>query len=264
MSTGVDDPARPPAADEPGGAPVTDGAPQVTVGDLRESAGRRGHGVFRSLGPVVGPWVELVVVVALAFAAAYLVQWFVVKPYRIPSESMENTLLVGDRVLVARFWYRFSDPQRGQVIVFHPPGRGDEVIDKASTPANDLNFIKRVVGLPGEWVGGYRRQVWICPTRAARRAHADRRLHRARRAVHVVRAAPVLVPAGAARPLLRDGRQPRQLRRLAGDRHDPARLDPGPRVRHVLAPDPDRLAGLIDAGRRFRARPDLPTTIPPP
>ena len=103
-------------------------------------------------------------VVGLAFAAAYVVQWFVVKPYRIPSESMENTLLIGDRVLVSRFWYRFSDPERGQVIVFHPPGRGDEVIDKASTPANDLNFIKRVVGLPGEWVGGYKRQIWICPS----------------------------------------------------------------------------------------------------
>ena len=164
MSTGVDDPARPPSADEPGGTPVTEAEPQVTVGDLRESPARR-RGVFRSLGPVVGPWVELVVVVALAFAAAYLVQWFIVKPYRIPSESMENTLMVGDRVLVARFWYRFSDPERGQIIVFHPPGRGDEVIDKASTPATDLNFIKRVVGLPGEWVGGYRRQVWICPAR---------------------------------------------------------------------------------------------------
>jgi len=166
VSTGVDDPARPPSADEPGGTPVTDAAPQVTIGDLRENPGRR-RGVFRSLGPVVGPWVELVVVVALAFAAAYLVQWFIVKPYRIPSESMENTLMVGDRVLVARFWYRFSDPQRGQIIVFHPPGRGDEVVDKATTPATDLNFIKRVVGLPGEWVGGYRRQVWICPARPA-------------------------------------------------------------------------------------------------
>jgi len=151
VSTGVDDPARPPSADEPGGTPVTDAAPPVTIGDLRESPARR-RGVFRSLGPVVGPWVELVVVVALAFAAAYLVQWFIVKPYRIPSESMENTLMVGDRVLVARFWYRFSDVERGQIIVFHPPGRGDEVIDKASTPANDLNFIKRVVGLPGDRV----------------------------------------------------------------------------------------------------------------
>jgi len=79
VSTGVDDPARPPSADEPGGTPATGEPPQLAIDELRESAGRRrGHGVFGSLGPVVGPWVELVVVVALAFAAAYLVQWFVV------------------------------------------------------------------------------------------------------------------------------------------------------------------------------------------
>ena len=41
------------------------------------------------------------------------------------------------------------------------------MIDRAPTAAKELNFIKRVVGLPGEWVGGYRRQVWICPTRPA-------------------------------------------------------------------------------------------------
>jgi signal peptidase I len=167
VSSGVDDPARPPSADEfldpPGSDPRPPDQAQPAPPEPREG------GVFGWMGPVVGPWVELVVVVGLAFAAAYLVQWFVVKPYRIPSESMESTLLVGDRVLVSRFWYRFSDPERGQVIVFHPPGHNDEVIDKAATPANDLNFIKRVVGLPGEWVGGYKRQVWICPTEPAGR-----------------------------------------------------------------------------------------------
>jgi signal peptidase I len=169
VSSGVDDPARPPSADEfpvpPGDDPRLSGlaAPEPPAPPVREG------GVFSWMGPALGPWVELVAVVGMAFAAAYLVQWFVVKPYRIPSESMESTLMVGDRVLVSRFWYRFSDPERGQVIVFHPPGHRDEVIDKASTPATDLNFIKRVVGLPGEWVGGYRRHVWICPTEPAGR-----------------------------------------------------------------------------------------------
>jgi signal peptidase I len=165
VSSGVDDPPRPPSADEFADSPGGDSQPAIP-GLIQAPAPpvERERGVFGWMGPAVGPWVELVVVVGLAFAAAYLVQWFVVKPYRIPSESMESTLLVGDRVLVARFWYRFSDPQRGQVIVFHPPGEGSEVIDHSSTPANDLNFIKRVVGLPGEWVGGYKRQVWICPT----------------------------------------------------------------------------------------------------
>jgi signal peptidase I len=145
VSTGVDDPADV-APPEP--------APPITEPEVSRA--------FSWLGPTVGPWIELIVVVALAFGAAYVVQWLVVKPYRIPSESMEDTLLVGDRVLVARFWYRFQDLERGDVIVFHPPGTRDEVIDRAGTPARDLNFIKRVVGLPGEWVGGYGGRVWIC------------------------------------------------------------------------------------------------------
>ncbi len=147
MSTGVDDPA--------------DVAPSAPAAPLSEPEASR---AFSWLGPALGPWVELIVVVALAFTAAYVVQWLVVKPYRIPSESMEDTLLVGDRVLVARFYYRFRDVERGHVIVFHPPGQGDEVIDNAPAPAYDLNFIKRVVGLPGEWVGGFGGRVWICPT----------------------------------------------------------------------------------------------------
>jgi signal peptidase I len=109
----------------------------------------RAGGVFGWMGSTVGPWVELVVVVGLAFAAAYLVQWFVVKPYRIPSESMENTLLVGDRVLVSRFWFRFADPERGEVIVFHPPGHGD-VAQRGATTEASVTYIKRVIGLPGE------------------------------------------------------------------------------------------------------------------
>ena len=219
MSTGVDDPARPPSADEPGESPAIDAAAARSTTSARQPAGAARRGRLARL--VLGPWVELVVVVALAFAAAYLVQWFVVKPYRIPSESMENTLLVGDRVLVARFWYRFSDPKRGQIIVFHPPGRGGEVIDKASTPANDLNFIKRVVGLPGEWVGGYRQQVWICPTRPpdGRRPTAAARRSTSRTRP---RCSGGSRSSRCRRALLRDGRQPRQLRRLARDRHDPA------------------------------------------
>ena len=46
----------------------------------------------------------------VAIAVALLIQAFLVKPYRIPSESMENTLLIGDRVLVDRISWRFSDP----------------------------------------------------------------------------------------------------------------------------------------------------------
>jgi signal peptidase I len=87
-------------------------------------------------------WViEVVVILAAAFALALLVQQFVVKPFAIPSPSMEPTLVQGDRVLVNRLVYHFRSPQRGDIIVFHPPGR----------PGSDP-FIKRVVAVGGDTV----------------------------------------------------------------------------------------------------------------
>jgi signal peptidase I len=88
----------------------------------------------------------------------------VVKPYQIPSESMEPTLDVGQRVLVNRFLYSFSDPDTGDIVVFHPPlgaERGNQCgvpRDNGSpcsepTPEKaDVNFIKRIVAGPGDTV----------------------------------------------------------------------------------------------------------------
>jgi len=87
-------------------------------------------------------WViEVVVIVAAAFVLALLVQQFIVKPFAIPSPSMEPTLVEGDRVLVNRLVYHFHPPHRGDVIVFHPPGR----------PGSDP-FIKRVIAVAGDTV----------------------------------------------------------------------------------------------------------------
>src|SRR5665811_313312 len=63
--------------------------------------------------------VEVVIIVGTAFILALLIQQFVVKPFYIPSESMENTLLKGDRVLVNRFIYRFTDPKPGDLSLIH-------------------------------------------------------------------------------------------------------------------------------------------------
>ena len=81
--------------------------------------------------------VEYVVLAAVAIAVALLIQAFLVKPYRIPSPSMEDTLLVGDRVLVDRISWRFSDPERGDIVVFRSPMPGPVLI-------------KRIVGMPGD------------------------------------------------------------------------------------------------------------------
>lgn len=60
-------------------------------------------------------------IVALALVLALLIQAFLIKPYRIPSGSMEPTLDIDQRVLVNRFIFHFTDPKPGDVVVFHPP-----------------------------------------------------------------------------------------------------------------------------------------------
>ena len=102
------------------------------------------------------------VIVALAVGLALLIQAFVIKPYQIPSQSMEPTLDVNERVLVNRFLYHFKDPEIGNIIVFHPPlgaeqGRECGVARKPGqacpepTPEkSDTNFIKRIVAGPGD------------------------------------------------------------------------------------------------------------------
>ena len=76
----------------------------------------------------------------LSLALALVLRTFVVQAFWIPSGSMIPTLEVQDRVLVAKFWYTFFDPRRGEVVVFKYP------VD----PTRD--FVKRIVGLPGEVV----------------------------------------------------------------------------------------------------------------
>lgn len=72
-----------------------------------------------------------------AISIAVLIQAYIVKPYRIPSASMESALMTGDRVLVDRISWRFCEPRRYDIVVFRPPLTG---------PA----FVKRIVGLPGD------------------------------------------------------------------------------------------------------------------
>jgi signal peptidase I len=102
------------------------------------------------------------VIVALALGLALGIQAWLIKPYQIPSESMEPTLDVGQRVLVNRFIYHFKDPQIGDIIVFHPPAgadrgtecgvpRGPEEPCPEPTPEeSSQNFIKRIVAGPGD------------------------------------------------------------------------------------------------------------------
>ena len=113
-------------------------------------------------------WRELAVIVIAATVLTLVVKAFVVQVYRIPSQSMENTLLVGDRVLVNKLVYHFRGIDRGDIIVFsgqnswgpnapapssNPVVRvTDDVLSAVGLHDEQTYYIKRVIGLPGDHV----------------------------------------------------------------------------------------------------------------
>jgi signal peptidase I len=109
-----------------------------------------------------GSVLELILIVGVALGLALGIQAFLVKPYRIPSESMVPTLQIGQRVLVNRIGHSFAKPQVGDVVVFHPPLGADTDNRCGVTPPenapcpkpvskpDEVNFIKRVVAGPGD------------------------------------------------------------------------------------------------------------------
>ena len=76
----------------------------------------------------------------LAVAAALLVDNFLIVNAQIPSSSMENTVMTGDRIIGNRLAYLSDDPQRFDIIIFRYPDDESQL------------FIKRIIGLPGETV----------------------------------------------------------------------------------------------------------------
>jgi signal peptidase I len=125
----------------------------------------------RAQSRIPQPWrtiVDWFVTIGLAIAFVLAFEAEVAKPYRIPSPSMEPTLHCAkpvafcqaghsDRVIADRLAYRFGDPKRGQIVVFHAPPKADRCGGgEAGSP-----FIKRLVGLPGEVVSMRRGVVYI-------------------------------------------------------------------------------------------------------
>jgi len=110
-----------------------------------------------------GSFIEFVVIIVVALGLAIGIQAFLVKPFRIPSPSMVPTLEIGQRVLVNRVGTHFGTPGRGDVVVFKPPAGADShrcgipnqpadghPCSKPTAAKSESNFIKRVVGLPGD------------------------------------------------------------------------------------------------------------------
>lgn len=83
---------------------------------------------------------EWVIVIAISAVLAFALDKFIIVNARIPSASMEPTIMTGDRLIGNRLAYINSDPQRGDIVIFLYPDNENEI------------FIKRVIGLPGETV----------------------------------------------------------------------------------------------------------------
>ena len=80
------------------------------------------------------------ITIGAAFVLAYCITHFIIIKAEIPTPSMESTIMVGDKIVGNRLAYLFSNPERGDVVIFLFPDNEKE------------NYVKRIIGLPGETV----------------------------------------------------------------------------------------------------------------
>jgi signal peptidase I len=145
----------PPAPDAESGAEVAD-EPNST--DSGAAGGKKRKRPF---------WRDVVIIVIAALVLTIMLKEFVVQVFSIPSGSMENTLLPGDRILVSKMVYRFRPIARGDIVVFSGAGSWDPPTVSPGNPLIRLwddatslvgitgpgaDYIKRVVGIPGDHV----------------------------------------------------------------------------------------------------------------
>lgn len=148
--------------DEPEDRPSGNGVPAEA-----ESDGESPDGGSTAVKKPRSFWKELPLLIGIALILALLIKTFLVQAFSIPSDSMQNTLQRGDRVLVDKLtpWFG-SEPERGEVVVFHDPGGW---LEDAATPepnavqkflsfiglmpsAEEKDLIKRVIAVGGDTV----------------------------------------------------------------------------------------------------------------
>jgi signal peptidase I len=82
-------------------------------------------------------WLKIIVTAALI---AFVLNTFIIANSKVPSGSMENTIMTGDHVIGSRLSYRFSDPERGDIVIFRFPDN------------EKIYYVKRIIGMPGDTV----------------------------------------------------------------------------------------------------------------
>lgn len=123
----------------------------VRFTDVRASSGETAASAQAPTARVVVEIVEAALIAAVL--VFMLIQPFLVKAFYIPSGSMIPTLIDNDHILVNRFEYRMEQPRREDVIVFAAPAQALKVANEQPSPDGDpIDYIKRLMGLPGDTI----------------------------------------------------------------------------------------------------------------
>lgn len=111
--------------------------PNEPIAESQESGSSKEKQETFSAKKEIFSWVKLIL---LALVISFILNHYIIVSAEVPTGSMENTIMIGDRIIASRLSYHFHEPQRGDIIVFNFP---DDESQK---------YLKRIIGLPGETV----------------------------------------------------------------------------------------------------------------
>ena len=116
------------------------------LGEDREQEGKDLNKKKINWKKEIWEWVKIIVSAAVI---ALVLNNFIIANSKVPSGSMENTIMTNDGVIGSRLSYLFADPERGGIVIFHYPDN------------EKVYFVKRVIGLPGDTVDIYGGHVYL-------------------------------------------------------------------------------------------------------